>query len=787
MNYKSFVSFSLLLLFSSSLQAVTLQIQPSEFLYVNHTRDIPTMENNHLFDYLPHEDGGYYIAGPEEIGEHSMSLNTTLDVFQGDTILGIRCTFWDDDNEEIWNEVHAGVGYSPFSPYHPVTNGGMLFYLGIDGAFTDNTGTQNLFEFESDPSETWQYSECDGTDECYAPEPFEPELVFGVSARFTKSSQQLRFMGCEVDVERGQERQCDNAVCGAFETCVEETGGECECNAPVNEVYISGSDFFSLDEISLLTYHSTLSETGGYFEGCLPNVNHPTKIIYGKVPLVEGDEVTEVLCDFIDMNNIISDAQLDDNYWWEISSFYLLRQNIVDADDPSIGTLSYEEHWSFMTADGLLQSITPGFFKNHQHGGPLVPGHTIESGTYWIRAGLRPGSLSGSCGDELIFGGCVVKYVPADPCENVVCGNDASCNAQTGQCECAAGYFGNGCDCVDVNECETGDNDCGANTVCVNTEGAYGCECASGYEMNNSGACVDRNECDPSAVSPCHPLYGNCQNTEGSYLCSCDDGFSGDGVSCLDVNECANANDNDCDANATCMNVAGGYECQCNVWFSGDGVSCEPVADLCDSNPCQNGGTCLYEEGQDNYSCDCTDDYAGINCQWDRSAQALYIPEGWSMISTFIDTTGRDFMNDITPPIHEDVLLAKDYLGNAMMLEWNYSAIGDWKVGAGYQIKMANPRTLVIFGGHLPGDHPIEITEGWSMIAYMRMTRADALAALQPLIDEDNLVIAKNYMGQAVMPEWNYNGIGDLIPGQGYQIKTEFATTFQYLPNGQSY
>ena len=787
MNYKPSFSFLVLFLFSTALQAVTLQIQPSDFLYVNHTRDIPTMEHNHLFDYLPHEDGGYYIAGPEEIGEYSMWLNTKLDVFPGDTILGIRCTFWDDDDEEIWNEVHAGVSYVPFSPYHPVTNSGMLFYLGIDGAFTDNTGAENLFEFESDPSDTWQYFECDGTDECYAPEPFEPELVFGVSARFTKSSQQLRFMGCELDVERGQERQCDNAVCGAFETCVEETGGECECNAPVNEVYISGSDFFSLDEISLLTYHSTLSETGGYFEGCLPNVNHPTKIIYGKVPLVEGDEVTEVLCDFIDMNNIISDAQLDDNYWWEISSFYLLRQNIVDADDPSIGTLSYEEYWNFMTADGLLQSITPGFFENHQYGGSLVPGHTIESGTYWIRAGLRPGSLTGSCGDELIFGGCVVKYIPADPCENVVCSDEASCNAQTGQCECGAGYSGNGCNCIDVNECETGNYVCGANSSCVNNVGGYDCECDSGYAMNSSGVCVDIDECAFSSIPPCNPVNGSCQNTEGSYICSCNEGFDGDGVTCLNINECNNDSDNECDINASCNDTIGGYTCTCNAWFAGDGFTCEPVADLCDANPCQNNGVCSFEQGDSNYTCNCVGDYSGVNCELEGASQVLEIPAGWSMISTYIDTTGQDFKDDMTAPIHDDIMIAKDYLGNAMLLEFNYSALGDWKVGQGYQIKLANARDLTIVGGQLPADTEIDLPAGWFMIAYLRTTAADAMAAFQPLIDDDNLLIAKDFMGSAVMPEWSYNGIGDLVPGQGYQVKTAVATTFQYLPNNQSY
>ena len=38
-------------------------------------------------------------------------------------------------------------------------------------------------------------------------------------------------------------------------------------------------------------------------------------------------------------------------------------------------------------------------------------------------------------------------------------------------------------------------------------------------------------------------------------------------------------------------------------------------------------------------------------------------------------------------------------------------------------------------------------------------------------IMEDNIVIAKNNDGLALMPNYSFNGIGDFIPGEGYQIK----------------
>ena len=45
----------------------------------------------------------------------------------------------------------------------------------------------------------------------------------------------------------------------------------------------------------------------------------------------------------------------------------------------------------------------------------------------------------------------------------------------------------------------------------------------------------------------------------------------------------------------------------------------------------------------------------------------------------------------------------------------------------------------------------------------------DAEIALNPYLDK--LIIAKDYLGNAYLPEWNFNGIGTLERGFGYQIK----------------
>ena len=67
------------------------------------------------------------------------------------------------------------------------------------------------------------------------------------------------------------------------------------------------------------------------------------------------------------------------------------------------------------------------------------------------------------------------------------------------------------------------------------------------------------------------------------------------------------------------------------------------------------------------------------------------------------------------------------------------------------------------------------------------MEAAPADLVLAELNDTGNLIIAKNYQGAAFLPEFNFNGIGDLKPGQGYQLKINEAGILNFLSNDNSY
>jgi|14BtaG_2_1085337.scaffolds.fasta_scaffold00097_10 hypothetical protein len=190
----------------------------------------------------------------------------------------------------------------------------------------------------------------------------------------------------------------------------------------------------------------------------------------------------------------------------------------------------------------------------------------------------------------------------------------------------------------------------------------------------------------------------------------------------------------------------------------------------------------------------------------------LNLYAGWNLISTYVnvDSLSNKSLSNILYPLvsNGNLIIAKDYLGSAYLPEWNFNGIGDWKNGQAYQIKLNNSQTLEITGERMVHTTPqgsyygmeIEIQGGWNFIGIptigvynlvevfdmMRVTQdtntnngsscsqGDTMSigpANLTNCGSGAIIIIKNYLGSAYLPEWNFNGIGSLLPGQGYQIK----------------
>ena len=63
----------------------------------------------------------------------------------------------------------------------------------------------------------------------------------------------------------------------------------------------------------------------------------------------------------------------------------------------------------------------------------------------------------------------------------------------------------------------------------------------------------------------------------------------------------------------------------------------------------------------------------------------------------------------------------------------------------------------------------LDLLSGWNMIGYSCVNESDAQDLLAPI--SDKIIMAKNNAGSVYMPEFGFNGIGNLLPNQGYMFK----------------
>ena len=75
----------------------------------------------------------------------------------------------------------------------------------------------------------------------------------------------------------------------------------------------------------------------------------------------------------------------------------------------------------------------------------------------------------------------------------------------------------------------------------------------------------------------------------------------------------------------------------------------------------------------------------------------------------------------------------------------------------------------------------IDLLEGWNIMGYTLPYPQDVAATLASIVS--NVQIVKNNSAAVYWPEYSFNGIGDFIPGQGYQIRMNNALNSYTFPD----
>jgi len=161
--------------------------------------------------------------------------------------------------------------------------------------------------------------------------------------------------------------------------------------------------------------------------------------------------------------------------------------------------------------------------------------------------------------------------------------------------------------------------------------------------------------------------------------------------------------------------------------------------------------------------------------------QTISLSIGWSLVSTNLNPS-NEVMDSVLASISEDIFLAKDENGDVFWPEFGINNIGDHTIGKAYKVKMDAAADLVISGTSVdPTSIELSLPEGWSYLGYLRKQSANVSSALASI--SSDIFIVKNGMGDVYWPAFNINGIGNMNPGEGYQIKMNNSVEFNYPSN----
>ena len=179
--------------------------------------------------------------------------------------------------------------------------------------------------------------------------------------------------------------------------------------------------------------------------------------------------------------------------------------------------------------------------------------------------------------------------------------------------------------------------------------------------------------------------------------------------------------------------------------------------------------------------------YISVSSQELITQQVINLPASWSLFSTYMLADDMDIAS-VLNNLDTEIILVKDYEGMAFLPSWNFNGIGEMLVGQGYQIKIQDATNLTVEGDYIfPEENPIYLTEGWNLVAYLRLESALVDAVFESVNSNGNLIVVKDDQGLAYLPDWNFNGIGNLSPGKAYQVKTNNEDFLYYLSNSESY
>lgn len=183
-----------------------------------------------------------------------------------------------------------------------------------------------------------------------------------------------------------------------------------------------------------------------------------------------------------------------------------------------------------------------------------------------------------------------------------------------------------------------------------------------------------------------------------------------------------------------------------------------------------------------------------INSSGTEQTQEAGVDFNSASKTDFGDTFDSFLLDEIfnLPDVDNKILVMKANNGRAWLTEFDFNGIGLVSKHQGYQAKVTSSFKIYFTakknyiqdadlndGFSVKEGFNLKLAYGWNIISYPVKYEISATDFFELLVDK--LIVLKDNYGKIYLPEFNFDGVGMMIPGQGYQVK------MKELDSGQSH
>jgi hypothetical protein len=157
-------------------------------------------------------------------------------------------------------------------------------------------------------------------------------------------------------------------------------------------------------------------------------------------------------------------------------------------------------------------------------------------------------------------------------------------------------------------------------------------------------------------------------------------------------------------------------------------------------------------------------------------SQNIPLTTGWNFISSFVSPT--DALLDQVFSDANDLVIVKNEDGDVYNPSENENQIGKWKSSEGYLVYVGSDQTLTMSGSGVSATTSIELSDGWNVVPYYPRSSMTVASAFDSI--RNDLVMVKDEQGNSYIPSMGINEIGDVVPGEGYEVYVTSPVTLTY-------